>query len=157
MPRSSKIRAGILFAVLPWFTISCGTKTATQPGLDTSVTAVPTTEEFLTSAQGEHRELLVDGRATPIEWNVAGSPAFVLMTGVNGGGDYLLSLRSLWSYDHFGQNSGIYFLLQWPDPTQSVQEQPIVNDSIDIFDDQGNQIYNCPGDDRLIRPTSWHR
>jgi len=116
-----------------------------------------TGEQFLNSAQQEHRELLVDGRATPIEWNIAGSPAFILMTGVNGGGDYLLSLRSLWTYDRFGQNAAIYFLLQWPDPSQSVLEQPIVNDSIDVFDDNGNQIYNCPADDRLIRPTSWHR
>ncbi len=157
MPRSSKVRAGILFAVLPWFAIGCGTKVATQPGLSPNVTAVATGEQFLNSAQQEHRELLVDGRATPIEWNVAGSPAFILMAGVNGGGDYLLSLRSLWTYDRFGQNAAIYFLLQWPDPSQSVLEQPIVNDSIDIFDDNGNQIYDCPGDDRLIRPTSWHR
>jgi len=157
MPRRSKIRAGILCAVLPWFTISCGTKTATQPGLDTAVTAVATSEEFLTSPQQERRELLVDGRATPIEWNTSGEPSFILMQGINGGGDYLLSLRSLWSYDRFGASQGIYFLLQWPDPSQSVLERPIVNDSIDVFDDDGNQVFDCATDDRVLRPTSWHR
>jgi hypothetical protein len=157
MPRRSKIRAGILCAVLPWFTISCGTKTATQPGLDTAVTAVATSEEFLTSPQQERRELLVDGRATPIEWNTSGAPAFILMQGVNGGGDFLLSLRSLWSYDRFGATKGIYFLLQWPDPSQSVLERPIINDSIDVFDDDGNQVFDCATDDRILRPTSWHR
>lgn len=157
MLRSAKIRTGILCAILPWFTISCGTKTATQPGLNQALTAVPTTEEFLTSAQQEHRELLVDGRATPVEWNAAGSPDFVLMQGVNGGGDFLLSLRSLWSYDRFGAPQGIYFLLQWPDPSQSVLERPIVNDSIDVFDDQGIPTFDCATDDRVIRPTSWHR
>lgn len=157
MPRSLKVRAGILFAVLPWFAIGCGTKTATQPGLSSNVTAVATGEQFLNSPQQEPRELLVDGRATPIEWNVAGSPTFVLMTGVNGGGDYLLSLRSLWTYDRFGANAAIYFLLQWPDPSQSVLEQPIINDSIDVFDDNGNQLFDCAVDDRVIRPTTWHR
>ncbi|HZI88832.1 MAG TPA: hypothetical protein VFD83_00100 [Candidatus Polarisedimenticolia bacterium] len=157
MPRRSTIRAGILFAVLPWFVISCGTKTATQPSPDATVVSVPATEEFLTSAQQEHRELLVDGRATPIEWNAAGDPDFVLMQGINGGGDFLLSLRSVWSYDRFGATKGIYFLLQWPDPTFSVLEQPIVNDSIDVFDDAGNQLFDCATDDRVIRPTSWHR
>jgi hypothetical protein len=157
MPRRSKIRAGILCAVLPWFTISCGTKTATQPGLDTAVTAVATSEEFLTSPQQERRELLVDGRATPIEWNTSGEPSFILMQGINGGGDFLLSLRSLWSYDRFGASQGIYFLLQWPDPSQSVLDRPIVNDSIDVFDDAGNQVFDCATDDRILRPTSWHR
>jgi hypothetical protein len=118
---------------------------------------VATGEQFLNSPQQEHRELLVDGRATPIEWNVAGSPTFVLMSGINGGGDYLLSVRSLWSYDRFGQNAAIYFLLQWPDPSQSVLEQPLINDSIDVFDDNGNQLFDCAVDDRVIRPTSWHR
>jgi len=157
MLRSGKIRTGILCAVLPWFTISCGTKTATQPGLSQSLTAVSTSEQFLTSAQQEHRELLVDGRATPVEWNVAGSPDFILMQGVNGGGNFLLSLRSLWSYDRFGAPQGIYFLLQWPDPSQSVLDRPIVNDSVDVFDDLGNLRFDCATDDRLLRPTSWHR
>jgi hypothetical protein len=157
MPRSAKIRTGILCAVLPWFVISCGTKTATQPGLSQSVTAVASTEQFLDSPQQEHRELLIDGRPTPIEWNVAGSPDFILMKGQNGGGDFLLSLRSLWTYDKFGAPAGIYFLLQWPDPTQSVLQRPIVNDSVDVFDDQGNATFDCATDDRLVRPTSWHR
>src|SRR3954471_8504347 len=157
MLRSAKIRTGILCAVLPWFTISCGTKTATQPGLSASLIAVPTTEQFLNSAQEEDRELLVHGRPTPIEWNTSGAPDYVLMQGVNGGGNFLLSLRSLWSYDRFGAPAGIYFLLQWPDPSQSVLERPIVNDSVDVFDDQGNLIYDCATDDRLVRPTSWHR
>src|SRR6185295_11351099 len=123
----------------------------------TAVTAVATSEEFLTSPQQERRELLVDGRATPIEWNTSGEPSFILMQGINGGGDYLLSLRSLWSYDRFGASQGIYFLLQWPDPSQSVLERPIINDSIDVFDDDGNQVFDCATDDRVLRPTSWHR
>src|SRR5712664_1458082 len=138
MPRRSKIRAGILFAVLPCFAISCGTKTATQPGLDEAVRSVPAPEEFLTSTQQERREILVDGRATPIEWNVTGAPNFVLMHGFGGGGDFILGVRSLWSYDRFGASKAIYFLLQWPDPTQSVLDRPIINDSIDVFDDNGN-------------------
>jgi hypothetical protein len=79
------------------------------------------------------------------------------MQGVNGGGDFLLGLRSLWSYDRFGAPSGIYFLLQWPDPSQSVLERPIVNDSVDVFNDLGVANFDCATDDRLLRPTSWHR
>jgi|SRR6267143_2191702 len=158
MPRRWTIRAGILFAVLPWFASSCGTKTATQPGLDDSVTAVAAPEQFLTSAQQESRELVVDGRATPIEWNISGQPTFVLMHGIGGGGDYLLGIRSLWTYDRFGAPAAIYFLLQWPDPTASYLDRPLVNDSVDIFDDQGRQIYDCnTGSDGLLHPTTWHR
>ena len=157
MPRRSKLRAGILFAVLPWFAISCGTKTATQPGLEEAVQAVAAPEEFLTSPQQERRELLVDGRATPIEWNVTGAPDYVLMHGFGGGGDFILGVRSLWSYDRFGAPKGIYFLLQWPDPTQSVLDRPIINDSIDVFDDNGNQKFDCATSDIMTRPTSWHR
>jgi hypothetical protein len=158
MPRLWTIRAGILFAVLPWFTVSCGTKTATQPGLEESVTAVAAPEQFLTSAQQETRELIVDGRATPIEWNISGAPTFVLMRGTGGGGDFLLGVRSLWTYDKFGTPTAVYFLLQWPDPSADFLEHPIVNDSVDIFDNQGNQIYDCnTGSDGLVRPTSWHR
>ncbi len=157
MPRLSKLHAGILIAILPWFAISCGTKVATQPGLTQSVTAVPAPEEYLTSAQQEHRELLVDGRATPIEWNVSGDPNYVLMRGINGGGDFILGIKSLWTYDRFNQNTAIYFLLQWPDPSQSVLETPVVNDSVDMFDDQGNLLIDCrAGDDKMFRPTSWH-
>jgi len=157
MLRSGKIRTGILCAVVACFTLSCGTKTATQPGLSQSLTAVSTTEEFLTSAQQEHRELLLDGRATPVEWNAAGEPDFVLMQSANGGGDFLLSLRSLWSYDRFGAPKALYFLLQWPDPSQSVLQRPIVNDSVDVFNDSGVANFDCANDDILLRPTSWHR
>ena len=169
MPRRSKIRAGILFVLIPCFAISCGTKTATQPGLDESVTSLPAPEEFLTSAQQEHRELLLDGRPTPIEWNVTSQPTFALMRGIGGGGDFLLGLRSLWTYNRFGAPQAIYFLLQWPDLTPSYLERPVVNDSVDILDDQGNLLVDCrakydslgnvvqPGNDALLRPTSWHR
>ena len=167
MPRWSKLHAGILFAVLPCFAISCGTKTATQPGLPESMTSIPAPEEYLTSAQQEHRELLVDGRATPIEWNVAGAPNYVLMRGTGGGGDFILGVRSVWTYDRFGDPQAIYFLLQWPDRSPSVLEHPTINDSIDILDDEGNLLVNCrpdtsgtvitPGNDILIRPTSWHQ
>jgi hypothetical protein len=157
MPRRSKIRAGILIAIFPWFATSCGTKIATQPGLPDSLTAVPAPEEYLTSAQQERRELLVDGRPTPIEWNVCGEPIFVLTRGVGGGGDFLLAMRSLWTYDRFGSPQGIYFLLQWPDPTPSYLDRPIVNDSIDVFDDHGNPTFDCATNDIIRRPTSWHR
>ncbi|HEY3157002.1 MAG TPA: ethylbenzene dehydrogenase-related protein [Candidatus Eisenbacteria bacterium] len=168
MPRRTTIRAGILFAILPWFAISCGTKTATQPGLSESITAMPAPEQFLTSPQGESRELLINGRPTPIEWNIAGPPTFVLMHGGGGAGDFYLSIRSVWSTDRFGAPAAMYFLLQWPDLSASVLERPVVNDSVDILDDQGNLLVDCrdktdslgnviPGNDVLLRPTSWHR
>src|SRR6266850_2090045 len=168
MPRSSIVRAGILFAVLPWFAISCGTKTATEPGLNQSVTSVSAPEQFLNSAQQEHRELILDGRPTPIEWNIAGPPAYVLMHGIGGGRDLLLAMRSVWTYDRFGAPVAVYFLFQWPDGTPSFLDHPIVNDSVDILDDLGNLLVDCrartdtlgniiPGNDALIRPTSWHR
>lgn len=169
MPRRSAIRAGILFAILPWFAISCGTKTATQPGLPQSITAVPAPEQYLTSAQQEARELLVDGRPTPIEWNICGAPTFVLMHGEGGAGDFYLAVRSLWTSDRFGAPAAFYLLLQWPDISASVLERPVVNDSVDILDDLGNLLVDCraqydslgnvvrPGNDVLVRPTSWHR
>src|SRR6185503_1296578 len=153
MPRRWMIRVGILFAVLPWFATSCGTKTATQPGLDEVVTAVPAPEQYQNSAQQERRELLVDGRPTPIEWNVSGEPTYLLMHGIGGGGDFLLAVRSLWTYDRFGNPQAIYFLLQWSDQTPSFLEHPIVNDAVRIFDDQGNQIYDCHnGSGGLVDP-----
>jgi hypothetical protein len=169
MPQRAALRAGILFAILPWFAISCGTKTPTQPGLDEAVTAVAAPEQYLTSAQQETRELIVDGRPTPIEWNISGAPTYVLMRGTGGGGDYILALRSLWTYDRFGAPTALYFLLQWPDASPSYLEHPIINDAVDILDDQGNLLVDCrpqldslgnvvaPGNLALIRPTSWHR
>ena len=157
MPRSTTVRAGILFAVLPWLAISCGTKIATQPSPNQSITSVPAGEQYLNSPQQEHRELLVDGRATPIEWNLAGSPTYVLLHGIGGGGDYLAAVRSIWSYDRFGAPQAIYFLLQWPDPTFSALDHPCINDSADILDEQGNLLVNCrAGNDILVRPTTWH-
>src|SRR5262249_51575467 len=39
----------------------------------------------------------------------------------------------------------------------SVLETPVINDSIDTFDDQGNLLIDCrAGDDKMFRPTSWH-
>lgn len=158
MPRRITIRAGILFAILPWFAISCGTKTATQPGLSESITAMPGGEQFLNSAQQESRELLIDGRPTPIEWNIAGSPTFVLMRGEGGGGDFYASVRSIWTRDRFGAPQAFYLLLQWPDRSASFLERPVVNDSVDILDDQGHLLVDCrAGNDALVRPTSWHR
>jgi len=157
MPRSTTVRAGTLFAVLPWLAISCGTKIATQPSPNQSITSVPAGEQYLNSPQQEHRELLVDGRATPIEWNLAGSPTYVLLHGIGGGGDYLAAVRSIWSYDRFGAPQAIYFLLQWPDPTFSALDHPCINDSADILDEQGNLLVNCrAGNDILVRPTTWH-
>jgi hypothetical protein len=161
MPRRSALHVGILFAALPWLAISCGTKTPTQPGQDQSLTAAAAPEQFLSSPQGESRELLIDGRPTAIEWNISGPPSFILLHGDQGGGggDFFVAVRSVWSYDaHFGDPKAIYFLLQWPDPTASYLERPIVNDSVDIFDNAGNLLVDCrAGNDALIRPTSWHR
>ncbi|HYQ88851.1 MAG TPA: ethylbenzene dehydrogenase-related protein [Candidatus Binatia bacterium] len=156
MPRRSTTRVGILIAVLPWLAISCGTKIATQPSPSDSVTSVAAPEEFLTSAQQEHRELLVDGRPTPIEWNIT-APTYVVMSGIGGGGDFILGVHSLWSYDRFNTQQAIYFLFEWPDPSESRLEHPIINDSIDVFDDHGNQTFHCATSDIFTRPTSWHR
>jgi len=164
MPRRSTLAVGILFVALPWLATSCGTKTPTEPGLPTSITSVPVSEWFLNSPQAESRELLIDGRPTAVEWNVAGEPTYVLMHGnlAGGGGDFFLAVRSVWSYDaRFGNPAppmGIYFLLQWPDPSFSTLDRPLVNDSVSIFDQEGNQIYDCnAGDDGLVRPRTWHR
>jgi hypothetical protein len=161
MPLHKSIRAGVLFAILPWFAISCGTKNPTEPGLGQSVVAVAAPERYLTSAQGEARELLLDGRATGIEWNISGAPVYVLMRGADGGGggDFYLGVRSLWSYDpRFGDPKAFYLLFQWPDRDLDNQDRPIVNDSVDILDDSGNLLVDCrAGNDALLRPRSWHR
>ncbi|MBI4364029.1 MAG: hypothetical protein HY568_01235 [Candidatus Latescibacteria bacterium] len=141
--------------------MSCGTKAPTQPGLDQSIVASAGPERFLSSPQGEARELLLDGRATDIEWNIAGSPAYVLLRGADGGGggDFYVAVRTLWSYDpRFGDLKAFYLLLQWPDRSADYQDRPIVNDSIDILDDSGNLLVDCrAGNDALVRPRSWHR
>jgi len=161
MLRSESIRVGILFAILPWFILSCGNTTPTQPGPSTTVVAVPAPERFLTSPQNEARELLVDGRQTGIEWNICGPPIYVLLSGKDGGGggNYMVAVRSLWSYDsRFGDPKSFYLLLQWPDVSEDRLDRPVVNDSVDIFDDAGVLKYDCSvGDDDLILPTSWHR
>src|SRR6266850_8546649 len=148
MHRGKLFRVGILFAVLPWLAISCGETKPTQPDLASFVVAPAAPERFETSSQREARELLVDARPTPIEWNVAGNPNYFLASGRGGGGgDFYVSVRSLWSHDRFGNEKAFYLLIQWPDLTRNLLERPIVNDSIDIFDDQGHRLVDCTTND----------
>jgi hypothetical protein len=161
MLRGTSIRVGVLFAILPWFVLSCGSTTPTEPLSSTGVVSVAAPERFLTSSQGEARELLIDGRATGIEWNISGPPTYVQLRGDEGGGggNFMVAVRSLWSYANATREpKAFYLLLQWPDISVDRLDRPVVNDSVDIFDDNGQQIYDClAGDDGLVRPTSWHR
>ena len=101
MVRRNMTRAGILFVLVGASVLSCGERTPTEPDLNTRLVAVPQTERFETSPQRESRELLIDGRATDIEWLGTGDPTVLLLRGSNGGGggDYHISLRALWSYN----------------------------------------------------------
>jgi hypothetical protein len=160
MPRLRSLRVGILFAVLPLFTLSCGERKPTEPStLAAEIPAVPVYDLFyspiniLTVA----RELLIDSRATQIEWDAAGKGNFVLMKGVNGGGDYYANVRAEWTRDKFEAPVAFQLLVQWPDFTENRLDHPIVDDSVDVYDAEGNPVFDCTVDDRVIRPTSWHR
>jgi hypothetical protein len=159
MQRWRLLRVGVLFAVLPWLAISCGKTKPTEPDLGFEVVSYPGPERFETSPQRETRELLVDGRPTAIEWNMAGNPTYFLASGRGGGGggDYYVAVRSVWTADRFGNQKAFYLLLQWPDLTASLLDHPIVNDSLDIFDDSGNRLVDCTVNDIAVRPTTWHR
>jgi len=159
MVRRYMTRAGILFVLVGVSVVSCGERTPTEPDLNARLTAVPVSERFESSPQHESRELLVDGRATDIEWNVAGAPTVVLLKGSEGGGggDYYLSLRASWSYSALTSDSvALYLLVQWPDPTEDRQEQPLVT-SVDWQNATGGSLIDCSTNDAILRPENWTR
>ena len=162
MSRLKSLRAGILFAAMALLLVSCGENTPTeQVTLATAITAVPVYDAFydpipiLTVA----REILIDSRATQIEWDAAGKGNFILVSGRNGGagGEFYTNIRAEWTRDVFEAPVAIHLCVQWPDLTENRLDHPIVNDSIDVYDDKGNLLFDCATDDRIIRPTSWHR
>jgi hypothetical protein len=160
MPRLKSLQVGILFAVLPLLVLSCGERKPTEPTtLAAEIPAVPVYDAFyspidiLTVA----RELLIDARATQIEWDGAGAGNFVLMKGVSGGGNYYANIRAEWTRDKFEQPRAVQLLIQWPDFTENRLDHPIVDDAIDVYDPDGNLVFNCATDNRIIQPTSWHR
>jgi len=160
MLRSNLARGGILCVSLALgiSLVSCGQRTPSEPDLPTRIVAVPTSDVFANSPQLETRELLIDGRATDIEWNIAGTPTVVLLHGDTGrGGDYFASVRALWSYNPFSQDSvALYLLLQWADPQPDYLEQPLVT-SVDWTDDDGNTLVDCDTSDPLHNPANWHQ
>jgi hypothetical protein len=160
MQRWAPLRVGILFAALPLMALSCGKRAATEPEtLASEIPAVPVYDAFynpiniLTVA----REILIDSRPTQIEWDAAGTGNFVLMKGVDGGGDYFANLRAEWTRDNFQEPVALQLLIQWPDFTENRLDHPIVNDSIDVYGDNGLLAFDCNTDDRILRPASWHR
>lgn len=159
MVRRNMTRAGILIVLVGASVLSCGETTPTEPDLNSQVTAVPASERFESSPQHESRELLVDGRATDIEWNIAGEPTVVLLKGslAGGGGDYYVSLRATWSYSALTSDSvALYLLVQWPDPTEDRQEQPLVT-SVDWQTAAGASLIDCTTNDAILRPENWTR
>ncbi len=155
---TKSIRAGILFAIAAASTLSCGETQFTEPNPKTDVVAVRTFEHYLTSPQRETRELLIDGRVTDIEWNVTGDPSIVLLEGQAGGGNYYVSIRSLWTTGPppLQIPNAIYFLVQWPDGTQDLLQEPLVT-SADVYSDDGLKLIDCATSDALIRESSWSR
>ncbi len=152
------LSAGTLFAIIAASTLSCGGDSTTQPTLNDSVVSVGAVENFMNSAQRESRELLIDGRVTPIEWNIAGDPSVILMQSTSGaGGDYYLTIRSLWTVNPFFNNQpeAFYLLVQWPDRSADFLEHPLVT-SADVYDDNANLQIDCTtGDSTLVRESSW--
>jgi hypothetical protein len=160
MLRSNLARGGILCVSLSLslFLVSCGQRTPSEPDLPTRIVAVPTSDVFAGSPQLESRELLIDGRPTDIEWNVAGDPTVVLLHGDTGrGGDYFASVRALWSFNPFRQDSvALYLLVQWADAQPDFLEQPLIT-SVDWTDEDGTSLIDCGSSDPLRDPANWHR
>jgi hypothetical protein len=157
MLRGNFVGSGILCVLLSAAALSCGTRTPTEPDLPARIVAAPVSDVFTSSPQLEPRELLIDGRPTDIEWNVAGDPVLVLLHGSAGrGGDYYASIRALWSYNPFGGDSvAFYALIQWADPHVDFQEQPLIT-SVDWHDPDGNDV-NCNATDPLHDEANWRR
>lgn len=150
------LRAGVLFAIAAAGSISCGETSPTVPNPKTGVVAVQASEQFLNSAQQESRELLIDGRVTNIEWDIAGNPSIILVQGDNHGSNYYVSVRSVWTKDRFGADDGFLLLLQWPDRSEDRLEHPLVT-SADVISDTGDSLIDCTIDDTLVRESSWSR
>ena len=151
------LRAGILFAVVAATSLSCGENEFTKPNLHNTVTAPGGVEQFLNSPQQETRELLIDGRVTDIEWNITGDPSIILMRGVSGrGGDYYISVRSLWTVDRFNRPDGIFFLLQWPDNTHDQLREPLITRA-DVVSDDGDTLIDCTTSNALLDEANWYR
>ncbi|HET9952573.1 MAG TPA: hypothetical protein VFS09_12335 [Candidatus Eisenbacteria bacterium] len=153
MPHRKIVRAGLLLLLVISGSLSCGSQEPTEPALPSALIAPALSENFETSPQRESRELLIDGRATDVEWNGTGEPSFVIARG--NGGNYFVLVRSLWSFDaRTGEPRGIYFLLQWPDADESRLESPLVT-SADTGDEDGIVNFDCNSDDRVVSPNSW--
>src|SRR6267142_1632979 len=150
MPRGNVVRGGILCVLLSSAVLSCGQRTPTEPDLPVRIVAAPTSDVFTRSPQLEPRELLVDGRPTDIEWNVAGTPIVVLLHGSGGkGGDYSASIRALWTYNPFsGDSVALYLLVQWADPHVDFQEEPLIT-SVNWHDPDGKPVFDCDTSDPL--------
>ena len=157
MPSGKLRRIGILCAVLAATTLSCGETQPTEPNPVSDITAVKGNEQFLNSPQQETRELLIDGRVTDIEWAITGDASIIRMHNANGarGGTYYLSVRSLWTVDRFNNPDGVFFLLQWPDPTENRLHMPLVT-TADVVADNGDTLIDCTkGNNDLIDPNRW--
>ena len=154
MPHRKIVRAGLLMLLVFTGSLSCGSQDTTKPALPSALNAPAFSENFETSPQRESRELLIDGRATDVEWNGTGEPSFVIARG--NGGNYFVLVRSLWTFDaRTGIPRGIYFLLQWPDAAENRLESPLVT-SLDTGDEDGLTTIDCNTDDRIVAPGSWH-
>ncbi len=134
------LRAGVLFAVAAAGSISCGETKMTVPNPQSGIVSVAASEQFLNSAQQESRELLIDGRVTDIEWALTGQPSIILVDGAGTGGNYYVSVRSLWTKNRFGDNDGFLLLLQWPDRTENRLEHPLVTNA-NVIADEPDTIY----------------
>jgi Ethylbenzene dehydrogenase len=151
------LRTGILCAVIAATGLSCGENQPTEPDPISDITAVKGNEVFLNSPQQETRELLIDGRATDIEWAITGDASIIRMHNEAGerGGTYYLSVRSLWTLPRLSRASGILFLLQWPDPTANLLHMPLVT-TADVVADNGDTLIDCTtGNTALVNPANW--
>lgn len=162
MQRLMRLRVGVLFAALPLLVLSCGERKPTQPiTLASEIDAVPVFDVFYTPNPilDITREILVDGRATQIEWDAGGSGNFVKLSGSYGGrgGDYYANVRAEWTRDKFNLPVALMLLIQWPDLTEDRLDHPIVNDSIDVFNDSGQPNFKCDSTNIILNPHSWHR
>lgn len=155
MPRRKTVCAGLLFVLVLAGSLSCGENTPTEPGLPSNIVAPGFSENFETSPLRESRELLIDGRATDIEWNGTGDPSFVIARG--DGGNYFVLVRSLWTFDaRTGAPRGIYFMLQWPDREENRLEEPLTT-TLDTGDSLGHNTLDCDSDTLIIQHSNWRR
>ena len=156
MLRGNFVRGGILCALSCALVVSCGRNTPSEPDPPNAVVAVPVSDVYANSPQLESRELLIDGRATDIEWNVSGGPVLVLLHGEQGrGGDFYAAVRALWTHNPFsGDTVALYLLVQWSDPQPTYLEQPLIT-SVDWADEDGNSLIDCRVSDPLRDPANW--